>query len=377
MKRKTKPPAGQRRRPANEPRGRRPRLSSVLGGALLLLPALFSCAGLGDRYLQSLTPRDLEELNNLDLALLDCRLTRDPKLPAAVEAKTKALLEGEVPNKEYKAELLGIMGTALYYKGDADNAARTAALIDRESAAEPRLYTLRALLENDRTKKVAILTDGLARVERKGLLQLDLAELWFADGEYRKALAAYDEAFLALPARYRDAFKKNRDLAFQFMDRPPAQADAREILAQSEITVGDVLTLTARETRFFEPLTADPKPSAAALFPLLQARDFLRPDGPQLADVMARKDIAYFLVHLLALLENDPKILQKYSGSSALTAPSPVPDLLTIDYFYDAALVLVEREIMELPDGKNFFPDKPMSGGEYFEILKKLKQLYR
>ena len=55
---------------------------------------------------------------------------------------------------------------------------------------------------------------------------------------------------------------------------------------------------------------------------------------------------------------------------------SPIPDVQFNDYFYTAVLVLVEREIMELPDGINFFPDYKISGIDYLDILKKLMKLY-
>ncbi len=313
----------------------------------------------------------------MDLALLEYRFTPDSQSLENVEERCRALLNGSLPNSEYRAEVLGIMGTALFYKGDTENASRTAALIDRESRAEPRLYTLRALLSRDREKKIKILTDGLDKVERTGLIHLALAELWFEAGDYRKALAAYDQSFLSLPPRYRELYRPRRDMAFQFMDHPPGNADTREILAKPELTVGDVIVLTARETRFFEPVTSDRNAPAPSLYASLLSKGYLGEGGPSLGEPMPRRDIAFLLVRVLAFLENDPGLLTRYSGPASLTAASPVPDIRPTDYYYNAVLVLVEREIMYLPDGKNFFPDKTMSGADYYAILKKLKALYR
>ncbi|MBN2353241.1 MAG: hypothetical protein JXD23_11770 [Spirochaetales bacterium] len=369
------PQRGRGRTPDNRLRRRRIRLLRL--GAPILVFAIFSCPGLTDRTLTSITPRALEDIKSMDLALLEYRFTPDTQSLETVEERCKALLDSGLPNREYRAEVLGLMGTALFYKGDAENASRTAALIDRESQAEPRLYTIRALLARDRDKKIKILTDGLDKVERTGLVHLALAELWFDAGEYRKALAAFDQAFLALPPRYRELYRPRRDMAFQFMDNPPGNADTREILAKPEITVGDVIVLTARETRYFESVTSDPNLPAPSLYALLLAKGYLREGGPSPVDPMPRKDIAYLLVRVLAFLENDPGLLARYGGSASLTAASPVPDIQPTDYFYNAALVLVEREIMSLPDGKNFFPGKAMSGADYYAILKKLKSLYR
>jgi tetratricopeptide (TPR) repeat protein len=344
---------------------------------LFVIPVIFSCAGLGDRYLESLSPAQAEELKRLDLALLDYRFSPDARLLAGIEVRCKAILEGTLPNREFKAEVLGIMGTALFYKNDSANAARTAALIDRESQAEPRLYTLRALIVSDRAKKIALLTDGLTRVARKGLIQLALAELWSEGGEYRKALAAYDEAFTSLNPRYRESYKKNRDLAFQLMDKPLVSMETKEILSKNELAVADVLTVTLRESRFLDVFSADKNLSVSILYVLLGNKGYFRDAGPLVTETMTRKDIAFFLLRLVAGLDNDPKLLDRYTGAASSLAPSPVPDVLSTDPWYNAALILVEREIMDLPDGKRFFPERSMSGGQYYDILKKLKSLYR
>jgi hypothetical protein len=42
--------------------------------------------------------------------------------------------------------------------------------------------------------------------------------------------------------------------------------------------------------------------------------------------------------------------------------------------YFDAVLVSVEREIMELPDGINFLPEEILSGVEFFDYWERLKQ---
>jgi hypothetical protein len=46
------------------------------------------------------------------------------------------------------------------------------------------------------------------------------------------------------------------------------------------------------------------------------------------------------------------------------------------DYFFTAVLVLVEREIIELSDGKNFKPENTVKGLDFFETLKKMMRFY-
>jgi hypothetical protein len=54
-----------------------------------------------------------------------------------------------------------------------------------------------------------------------------------------------------------------------------------------------------------------------------------------------------------------------------------VPDVAVEEPWFDAVLGVVEREIMDLPDGTNFRPDGEVSGLEYLSILQRLQRLYR
>jgi hypothetical protein len=45
--------------------------------------------------------------------------------------------------------------------------------------------------------------------------------------------------------------------------------------------------------------------------------------------------------------------------------------------WFDSVLGVVEREVMDLPDGQSFRPDSGLSGMEYLGIIGKLKKQYR
>jgi hypothetical protein len=91
-------------------------------------------------------------------------------------------------------------------------------------------------------------------------------------------------------------------------------------------------------------------------------------------DPYLRKDVAYLLLNILAYLENDKTLMSKYSEKFKDSGmESPIPDVKVTDYYFDAVLILVEREIMNLPDGINFSPLGIVSGLELSEIIKKMK----
>jgi hypothetical protein len=348
----------------------------ALGSALCLTFLFISCAGLASRELASLDSRRVEELQSLDVALLDFTMNGDRSLVERVEKRTTELLSGDIPNREYRAELLGLLGLAQFQLGKSETASKTTLLIERESPAEPRLYLLRALLLKDAKQQIVYLTESLPKAGRKGPLLLMLALRHFAEGEYRRSLAEFDEAFPTLPARYREHYQGKRDLAFRFIDQAPGKTDTRELFAKSELSLEDFILITRRETRYLETMAADKNTPAALLLTPLKDKGYLRDDKADPTLAIRRRDAAYFVVRLMAALENNPGLPDRYAGAVRAGTPSPVPDLSPSDYFYSAALVLVERELFDLPDGRHFFPDKTLSGADYFEVLKKLKTRY-
>jgi hypothetical protein len=53
-------------------------------------------------------------------------------------------------------------------------------------------------------------------------------------------------------------------------------------------------------------------------------------------------------------------------------ARSPVGDLPMDSPFFDSILGCVEWEFMNLPDGRNFFPEERIRGSAFLDMLKKL-----
>jgi tetratricopeptide (TPR) repeat protein len=345
--------------------------------SLFSLASIISCASVENRYVESLDKEDIREIKNVELSLLDYRFSKDPVLLLKIEARLNELLAGSIPNKEYKARLLGFQGQVLFYKNDIKALPQAIARIERESAQEARIFILKALLDNDRQKQIYILIEGLDKTDEKGLIALSLAEAYFEADDFRRALARYDEAFTNLDPKYRAYYQKKRDLAFQFMDRTAIKIETREILAKNELTTADVLLLTLKETRFFETVAQDKNIAPEVLAFRLKEKGFFGKSNPGVKEIMKRRDIAIMLLAILAYLENNPKLLEQSSGLHPGEYSSPVPDVLVNDDCYNAVIVLVQREIMDLPDGKNFFPNRSMSGLDYLNVLKKLKSLYR
>jgi hypothetical protein len=152
----------------------------------------------------------------------------------------------------------------------------------------------------------------------------------------------------------------------------------KTIISRDKVTIGDMLLAVSGETRFLSHLTSNKNEQASSLVTLCIENGYLTESlsGPD--STLARKDAAYFFLSVAKSEERSRSLGSKYSAEySRSNHPSPVPDVKVSDYFFDAVLVLVEREIIDLPDGIDFFPDKPLSGTELAEIIYKLKKLYK
>ncbi|HQB61356.1 MAG TPA: hypothetical protein PK899_06855, partial [Spirochaetota bacterium] len=169
---------------------------------------------------------------------------------------------------------------------------------------------------------------------------------------------------------------KKREISKNFIDKKVVGKNTILSLLKDRITVGDLVATIFDET---DLLNAYKSQKIKDGYNNLVNDKFFYDIALTLEKEIKRKDIAFFLLKTLSIKENDPDMINKYvvlpsnerSDAESIVL-SPVPDISTRDYFYTAALILVEREIMDLPDGERFFPEDFMSGIEFFGVLKKL-----
>jgi hypothetical protein len=131
---------------------------------------------------------------------------------------------------------------------------------------------------------------------------------------------------------------------------------------------------TFAETRFLSALTTDPSPSFTNQLAAVKAAGLLLDPAVKPETVASRKDVAFFLWGIVARLEHDTRLLTAYR--TRYTA-SPVPDVPIDAPWFDAALGVVEQEIMDLRDGVHFQPDAPFTGLELLAALTTLRARYR
>jgi hypothetical protein len=355
--------------------GRRRILSALLSSALFL--ALQSCASAPpDRVVQSAGQEEIASLDSLEARLLALTLSPDTAALSGLRRDLDKAAASQGLSRQLQARVEALRGEAALLARDLPAARSRSESAAALSDAEEGVWIVRAALEEDPAKRLAILETGLSKAApRFRLLCLRGREL-VAAGRYAEAAQDLDEGLRGLDPGYRALYGPDRDKAFALaraaQDGGTAVAQPDTLAAQ--LTIRVMTERAFAETRLLSALSADPKPSYQAALPALSAAGLLLdpaagPDTPAL-----RKNVAFFLWAIIARAEHDPKLLTRYR---AKYTTSPVPDVPTDSPWFDAALGVVEREIMELPDGVHFNPDGPVTGMEYLSMLGRLQKQYR
>jgi len=327
---------------------------------------------------QSAGAEQIAALDTFDMRLLELRLTPAAAAVAALRADLDSAAAQPGLNRRLHARAEALKAEAALLARDLA-AAKTSA--DRAAAlsdAEQGVWIVRAALEPNPAARLSLMDTGVARADEKSRLLCERGEELLKAGRYAEAAQDLDEGLRGLDLRYRALYGKDRDRAFSLTqaarDAGSAAAAEQPGSLDAPLTVRGMIERALSETRFLAALSPDPKPSVDALLPALRDAGLLldpaaSPDAPAL-----RKNVAFFLWGVISRTEHDPKLLTRYRLKYTT---SPVPDLEVNEQWFDAALGVVEREVMDLPDGVHFNPDTPVTGLEYLGILGRLKKMYR
>ncbi len=347
----------------------------LLAAAILLAAA--SCRTVpADQVGQSAGAEQIAALDMFDTRLLELRLAPDEPALAALRADLDGAAAQPGLNRRLRARVEALKAEAALLARDLAAARKSVDIAAALSDAEQGVWIVRAALAPDPAARLSLMDAGIAKADEKSRLLCERGVELLKAGRYAEAAQDLDEGLRGLDTRFRALYGQDRDRAFSLAQ---AARDGGAVTDQTgslepRLTVRGMIERASSETRFLAALSPDPKPSFGALFPAVKEAGLLldptvSPDTPAL-----RKNVAFFLWGLISRTEHDPKLLTRYRLKYTT---SPVPDLDVDSAWFDAALGVVEREVMDLPDGVHFNPEAPLTGLEYMGILGKLKRLYR
>jgi len=356
-------------------------LAALAAGLILALAASGCQTVPPDRIARSAGEAETAALPAYALRRLDLRLAPDPARLSALRAELDQAAQRPGQSRLVQARVQALRAEAALAAGERTAARSLAEEAARLSAAAEGAWLVRAALQPDPSRRLAVLEEGLRQAESRNRLLCERGRELLQAGRYAEAAQDLDEGLRGLDPAYRALYGAERDRALslaqaarQAREAGGAVAPAAPEALEAPLRQRDMVERAFRETRLLGFLSASPNPSYASLLPALRAAGLLLdPDAPPEAGA-PRKAVAFFLWGLIARTEHDPQLLSSYRRKYSF---SPVPDVEVQEPWFDAALGVVAREVMDLPDGVHFRPEQPVSGLEYLSILQRLQRLYR
>ena len=94
------------------------------------------------------------------------------------------------------------------------------------------------------------------------------------------------------------------------------------------------------------------------------------------SEFISRRCCARFLWNTYVKNQGEMSLLTKYSTRYNATGrtKSPVADVSVSNIDFDAVLGVIENEIMDLPDGKHFFPNKIVTKLDFLKWIKSIEK---
>ena len=354
------------------------RKAALAAGLLAVLLSAASCRTVPpDVLARSAGDEEAASLDAFDVRLLAQRISHDDVTMAALRSELDRAAARPGLNRRLSARVTAQQAEAALLARDYAGARRLADAAAALSDAEAGAWLVRAELENDPARHLALIEQGLARADSKGRLLCERGRALLRAGRYAEAAQDLDEGLRGLGSRYRDLYGSDRERAFSLAQAIHDSGSPLSVKPEDlppQLTTRSLVELAAANTRFLSSLSPRTNPSFDDMRSALAAGKLLLDPAAAPEAPAPRKAVAYFLWGIAAREEHDPSLLTRYRLKYA---SSPVPDLSTRDPWFDSCLGAVEREIMDLPDGTNFRPDEPVTGIEYAAMLSRLKKLYK
>ena len=246
--------------------------------------------------------------------------------------------------------------------------------------------------------------DGLNQINailkydaKNSVLQLEKGKLLYQQKKYDQAISEIDNAFILFDeeglSQYRTVYNPLRNYIWDLHTVYGSDSDADSLHnmtdLQGSLTLETMVSLTMENTSLLENYTyagqkKHQKQKNKSLISNLEKAGYFSSSLDQNnvllsshyitgAGELTRKMCARFIWNVYVRRSGNLKMLSRYSEKyrSSGRTKSPVNDLAVDDEDFDAVLGVVENEFMELPDGKNFEPDLPVTKLQFINWAKK------
>ncbi|MCX7820076.1 MAG: hypothetical protein N2258_00175 [Brevinematales bacterium] len=314
---------------------------------------------------KSIGSEDFSKLDKIEESLVDYRFSKDNKILSRAKIEVEDYLSNKILNKEFLSRVWALKTEIAFLENNTSEFEKGLKNIKEKI---PQLYVLRSLGERDEEKKLAILLEGEKEFENNSRIKLEIGLIYFDKAEYSKSFVYLDEALSKLPYTYKKFYGEKRELALKLKDT----SSQKKWLTIDRITVEETLNIINSETSLLKIYNFSKIDQKNLKF-LIDEK--IIPENISPNKEIEKKEVIYILFKLLE--KNNYKDIANFYKKfpEKYREKSPIKDLSPSDFYYEAAIYFVQKEIIELPDGKNIFPTEKISGKTLHTIIEKIKKI--
>lgn len=314
-------------------------------------------------------------LETLEAAIVSQRIQYSSEQVKRIQADIEALLREPSTDSSYLARLYAFSADVYLLQRQPNEARKRLTSAKQQNEYDEYVQLVSARLIPDQEKRRAYLEERLAQNPTYYRLKAELGGLYFAVQNYRNALAAFDASLSFLPTEYQRLYSERREQSLQLytIDGASIRKSSEKILQTPQLSLVEMATLTQDSTNALDFITGTAEWKPPLLAEYLQKGGWYNPERDVLKDLASKKDAALFLWHLI--VGNDETRLKRYTRYYTSKRRLPIPDVMMDGVYFDAIVGTVEEDVVPLTDGKNFEPDKPVSGMEFYRWLLKADDL--
>lgn len=239
------------------------------------------------------------------------------------------------------------------------------------------------------------ITDLLNNDSKNGVLLLEKGKLQYAEENYNSAVACFDEAFKIFESqqntKYIRFYKELRNSAWNLYNiNKNKQKSNSNITSNPDtiLTFEKLILLTKENTTLLSPYSGfvelnTEKKLKTFIDKLDNADLFTSPSVSNNSikwniksiqkQEITNREAARFLWNAWSKANNQSKTKFSDIYKNKINPKSPVADIPVDDPDFDAVLGLLEIEVMDLKDGRNFFPEKKIYQSEFLQMISRIK----
>jgi len=305
---------------------------------------------------------------------------------------TEYLSGAKMAEPVLKARLTALKGLLHEMNGDKAESQTCYRAAKALQATDRYVLLLGVRLEKDDSARLEACHDILKIDSQNPVILLETAKILLRKGEYKNAVAKIDEALIKFNQEnleiYTEVYNPLKEYAWNLYSVTNSNSTkiSHKNLTQP-LTVSSMVELSFQNSTLFDNYKSSANQKTEKLISILKnERYFSAPvdhhdenaSSEELlgSDFISRRLCARFLWNTFVKKQGDSSLYTKYSTRYQLSgrSRSPIADISVSNVDFDAILGVVENEIMELPDGKNFYPNKSVTMLDFLKWIKKIEE---